>query len=133
MWRGGRSRIAKPGSAVFILSDFYGMDTDSAQEHLYQLSRHTEITCIFCSDPVERQLPASGRYSISDGKNRSTLHTGSAQLRQVYAERFEQRQDNLQRSCSKLGIPVILAGTEEPSFDILHRYYGNQHRRAQVS
>ena len=45
-------RIARPGSGLFITSDFRRAATDHAQEHPYQWAQHTEITavaqCIAC-------------------------------------------------------------------------------------
>ncbi|MBE9538103.1 MAG: DUF58 domain-containing protein, partial [Proteobacteria bacterium] len=36
-------RIAKPGSAIFLISDFHGANDERAQEYLFQLAQHTEI------------------------------------------------------------------------------------------
>ena len=42
-------RIARPGSSLFLVSDFRGAADDHAREQLFQLAQHTEITAIACA------------------------------------------------------------------------------------
>ncbi len=121
-------RIAKPGSAIFIVSDFQGADSERAQEHLFQLAQHTEIAALACTDPLEQELPRSGFYAVTNGEQRSELHTSNKALRSDYHNRFSQRRDALASSLQKLGIPLLPAFTNEAPFQVLQRYYGNSRR-----
>lgn len=116
-------RIAKPGSAIFIVSDFSGALDDAAMEHIYQLSRHMEITAVHCSDPLERALPEAGRYTVTDGVNRTDLLTGSTALRHNFSVHFDDSLDALRSAYGKLGVPVIEAHTEQAPLHLLQSYY----------
>jgi uncharacterized protein (DUF58 family) len=121
-------RIARPGSSLFIISDFRGAATDHAQEHLYQLAQHTEITAISCSDPLEQKLPRAGRYAVTDGQERSELATTDRRLRQAYQNSWEEREQTLGSHLQKLGIPLIRASTDQAPFGVLQTYYGESRR-----
>tara|TARA_R110002110_G_scaffold406421_1_gene626312 strand:+ start:124060 stop:125001 length:942 start_codon:yes stop_codon:yes gene_type:complete len=121
-------RIARPGSNVFLISDFYGATTDTALEHLFQLAQHTQITAISCSDPLEAQLPPAGRYAVTNGQQRSELQTADARLRQRYEREFATQQDALSQSLRRLGIPLLHSETHRPPFALLQEFYGSRQR-----
>ena len=116
-------RIAKPGSALFIISDFSDALDQRALEHIHQLSRHMEITALHCSDPLERELPPAGRYCVTDGSNRSDLQTGTRSIRQAFNERFESGLQKLQSQYGQLGIPLIEASTDQSPLALLQSFY----------
>ncbi len=116
-------RIARPGSSLFLVSDFRGALETSALEQLYQLGRHLEITALHCSDPLEQTLPDAGRYAVTDGESRVQLFTGEAPLRDSFADRFQAQLAELRQSLGKLGIPMIEASTAESPLGILQAYY----------
>ena len=121
-------RIARPGSSLFIVSDFRGASDGHAQEHLYQLAQHTEITAVSCSDPLEQNLPKAGRYVVTDGQERSELATSDRRLRQAYRSDWEEREQSLGNHLQKLGIPLIRASTDQAPFGLLQTYYGEARR-----
>jgi uncharacterized protein (DUF58 family) len=121
-------RIARPGSAIFIVSDFAGALEEDALEHLYQLTRHMEITAVHCSDPLERALPGAGRYTVTNGVDKTDLHTGDKALRLQFTERFESTLQSLRGEYGKLGIPVIEASTEQAPLSLLQAYYADGSR-----
>jgi uncharacterized protein (DUF58 family) len=121
-------RIARPGSSLFLISDFRGADDDHAQEHLYQLAQHTEITALACSDPLEQTLPRAGRYAVTDGIERSELATADRRLRVSYQQHAEQRAQTLGKNLQRLGIPLLHASTEQAPFVLLQTYYGESRR-----
>lgn len=124
-------RIAKPGSAIYLISDFTGFAcsedpqaSDNAIKHLHQLSRHCEITSLFVYDRLEQTLPPPGQYTVSDGNQRSQIDTGNSAARQRYEDHFEQRLAQLHHQLAKLGIPLIEVGTHEAPLQRLLHYYG---------
>lgn len=125
---GNLRRIARPGSSIFLISDFSGADHDSARKHLYQLAQHTQVTAINCSDSLESQLPRAGRYAVTDGVNRSELTTGDARLRQAYRDEYTRQQDQLEDLMRRHGIPVLQANTSQAPFTLLQTYYGDPRR-----
>lgn len=84
------ARIAHPGTLLILLSDFAGPPGE-ATRHLLQLARHCEVLMVFIYDPVERALPSTGVYAISDGANRLTLDMGNRHVRAVHQAAFDTR------------------------------------------
>ena len=118
-------RIARPGSSVFLVSDFAGALSADAQKLIYQLSRHIEVTAIHCADPLEASLPDAGRYVVTDGAGRATLNTGTRTTRQQYEDQYQERINTLKDSYGRLGIPVIEAHTTDSPLTLLQGYYGS--------
>ncbi len=121
-------RIARPGSSLFLISDFRGADDEHAQEHLFQLAQHTEITALACNDPLENQLPRAGRYAVTNGTERSELATVDRQLRNAFLQSAAQREEQLNKSLQRLGIPLLRASTDAAPFVLLQTYYGENRR-----
>lgn len=119
-------RIARPGSSLFLVSDFRGAGDEHAREHLFQLAQHTEITAIGCSDPLESELPRAGNYAVTDGKQRSELQTADRRLRQRYRKQFKGQRESLSRDLMRLGIPLLQATTDRAPFGLLQDYYGER-------
>lgn len=122
-------RIARPGSSLFIISDFRGALTEESLEQAHSLARHLEITALHCSDPLERELPESGAYVVTDGESRATLFTGEHRLRESYTARYQHELASLRQSLGKLGIPMIEASTTDSPLGLLLAYYAGASRR----
>lgn len=121
-------RIARPGSSLFLVSDFHGASDEHAREHLFQLAQHTELTAIACTDPVESELPRAGKYAVTNGSERSELYTGDRKLRDTYREHFQQNRNLLSHDLQRLGIPMLQASTDRAPFSVLQQFYGEQRR-----
>ena len=117
-------RIALPGSALYLISDFSGYENQDAQKQLFLLSQHCEITVLFVHDKLEQQLPLAGQYTVSDGEHRRQIFTGDQKLRQHYQQQFQQKQQNLQQLFGKLGIPLIEVATDQAPLKRLLTFYG---------
>lgn len=91
-------RLARPGSVVFILSDFAYM-SDTAQQHLSRLARHCEVVGYRISDPFEHQLPRVNvpqAVTLSDGVNRQSITLGIKSQALDYQQIHEQAMHNSQ-------------------------------------
>jgi uncharacterized protein (DUF58 family) len=119
-------RIARPGTAIFLVSDFSGLENVNVQKHLHQLSRHCEITALFISDPMEKNLPPPGQYTVTDGQQRNQINTADRRLRASYNNHFLARENHLKSFFGKLGIPMIAIATDQPPLQKLLNYYGNR-------
>jgi len=87
-------RICKPGTLIFILSDFRSPD-ESAQKHLSLLRRHNKIVNIFVYDALEETPPPAAIYPITNGIQRCHMDTGNKVTRQRYTEQFQHRKNFL--------------------------------------
>ncbi|GAB5414177.1 MAG: DUF58 domain-containing protein [Congregibacter sp.] len=117
-------RVARPGTSVFIVSDFAGADESRAREELFQLARHCEITAIHCTDPLERELPPAGRYAVTDGKARAELDTRFKDAKTQFSADFDTVLEFHREQLQRLGIPLLLARTDTPPVGLLRRFYG---------
>tara|TARA_R110002072_G_scaffold113605_3_gene243152 strand:- start:10562 stop:11503 length:942 start_codon:yes stop_codon:yes gene_type:complete len=121
-------RIARPGSSLFLISDFRGASQEGAREHLFELAKHTELTALACSDPMEAELPRAGTYAVTNGTERSELQTGDRQLRDSYRQRQQQQHAMLSDDLIRLGVPLLRASTDRPPFGLLQTYFGDKRR-----
>ena len=121
-------RIVRPGSSLFIISDFRGAGDEHAREQLFQLAQHIEITAIACSDRLEADLPRAGHYAVTDGSARSELDTANSTIRRAYANRAREQRELLRKDLLRLGIPLLQARTEQAPFSLLQQFYGDPRR-----
>lgn len=105
-------RIAKPGSTLYIISDFTTLD-DVAMQYLSQLSRHNNVVCCFVYDALEENLPVPGYYSITDGEHKGTLNSFSQKARNAYQQNFQDRMTSLQGELVRLQIPFLKLRTNQ--------------------
>ncbi|WP_116364375.1 DUF58 domain-containing protein [Parahaliea mediterranea] len=117
-------RVARPGSSIYLISDFHNAARDGASEHLYQLARHCEITAMACHDPLEQELPRAGVYAVTDGQQRAQLSTADANLRRKFAEQARAEAGQLAEDLQRLGIPLLAFSTTSAPFPLLQHYYG---------
>ena len=118
-------RVARPGSSVFLISDFDGAASDAACEELFQLARHTEITGLHCSDPLEAELPPAGRYTVTGHQRRVELDTAPRALRERFAAQFQARREGVRKQLQRLGVPLLFASTDAAPLGLLRRVYGD--------
>lgn len=118
-------RIARPGASLVVISDFDGLLQQRAQEHLFQLSRHIELTALHCTDALEHQLPPPGEYAVTDGVQRSTLSTGADSLRRHYASEAGDYHAAIADALQRVGVPCRTARTDDSPFELLQGLYGS--------
>jgi len=116
-------RTARPGSTIYLISDFSGAQHPAVREQLYRLARHCELTAVFVYDPLEKELPPPGQYTVTDGAQRLTLDTADKTLRGHYHERFEQRRQTLRQLLASLAIPLLEVSTEQPPLSALSQHW----------
>lgn len=115
--------LSRPGSLLFLISDFYDFD-DAAAEALSAACRQHDVVMIHISDPMERQLPAQGYYRFTDGDTELGLHTGNRHLLQQFQQRFAQRQQQLQNLCKQLRLQYLPLSTDDDWPGCLQQHIG---------
>lgn len=96
-------RIAKPGSLIFIISDFESIG-DTAKTYLTQISYHCELAMIKVYDELEKHAPPAGNYMLSDGKHSGKFSVAEQQTDQLILSSFNQSESRLKQFCLKSGI-----------------------------
>jgi uncharacterized protein (DUF58 family) len=113
-------QVARPGSLLVIISDFYGLDTN-AEGQLTRMRQHNDMLAIWVHDRLEREPPPPGRYAVSDGWQTATLDTTSKRSRERYAASFAARFEHLRGAFGRLAIPLLPVTTGEDAADALRR------------
>lgn len=114
------AQITRPGSLVFLLSDFMDLDP-GAETILIRLKQHNDLVLGLVYDRLEAEAPLPGRYRISDGQRHSTLDTRDQRLVHAYSEPFRQRRQHLETLCRQHGIHFLTLPTDIPVAESLRR------------
>lgn len=109
---------ARPGSRVYIISDFRGLN-ERAEHHLAKISRHCDVILIQVFDPLESHLPKKGRFRFTDNHSDVVIDTGDSQRILNYQQRYQKHLDNLQKMSKKLGLAFLQCSTTDNPIDIL--------------
>lgn len=113
-------RVARPGSLVLILSDFYSVD-DETERHLTHLRQHNDVIACQIWDRLELSPPPPGRYGISDGEHLGVLDTSSNDFRQRYEGYFVDHHLRIRNLLVRRGVPLLRLVTDEDVADKLRR------------
>jgi uncharacterized protein (DUF58 family) len=116
-------RVARPGSLLFLFSDFSNLD-ELAEANLKFLARRTEMMLMMISDPFEKELPPPGIYPLTDGEMEVTLDTGSRRYREMHAKRFEERLNKIRDLARNNAMSFLLCKTDEDPVALLRRTLG---------
>ncbi len=92
-------RITRPGTAIFIISDFHDFN-EAAAKSLSNLGKHADLTLLQVSDKLELELPNLGAVAISDGRQSSKVNLSSS-LTSAYQRDFSERQHLLISSATQ--------------------------------
>lgn len=121
-------RIAHPGSAVVIVSDFHDFDRDG-ERHLFELSRHCDVTLCHIRDDLDITLPPPGTYPVNDGQRRFTLNTRDTRRRKAFELSRQQQTKALEQSAAKSRAAYLAILTRHAVIPLLQTAYGNRAAR----
>jgi uncharacterized protein (DUF58 family) len=111
-------RIARPGSLVYILSDFYGLDDDT-RIHLQRLRQHNDVVACQIVDALEIQPLPAGRYGISDGQHSGILDTRTRARQEACTRYFKTQHEAVRELMGRSGIPLIQITTTDDVLECL--------------
>ncbi len=109
---------ARPGSLVYIISDFRGFD-EQAENHLAKLAKHCDVVLIQVYDLLEKDLPAKGRYRFTDNERDVTFDTSDSKKINKYHHNFQHRQNHLKNTAKKMGLAFQQCTTSDDPIEVL--------------
>lgn len=119
-------RLAKPGSLVFVISDWRGFAADAAAE-LALLARHCGVAVASVHDPLEAAFPADlDDVNVTDGSHSLSLRGIDAGRRAAYAERHAERVAALGRVCREQRLPWVEVATDADPLAALVQLLGDR-------
>jgi len=122
-------RVARPGSLVYILSDFYAIDEDT-RRHLQQLRRHNDVVACQIVDALEMAPPPPGQYAVSDGTRTGLLETRSTAQRQAWQQYFSAHHQAVYDLMLQCAIPLLRMTTSDDVGERLRHALSNPARYA---
>ena len=105
-------RVARPGSLVFLFSDFYHLDNDSKRQ-LQLLRKHNDVVACQVLDRLELRPPAPGRYPIMAGNRQGILDTRSRTQRDAWTRHFAARRQRVSELMQQCAVPLLRLGTAD--------------------
>ncbi len=119
-------RIARPGSAVFIISDFIDL-SDSGIKQLRLLQRHCDVRAVLVYDPMERTLPGRGGRYVTNGEALVPVELGNPRLRDAFTRQFDQRIETLQQALALHAVPLLTISTADDALTMLRENFADSH------
>ncbi len=120
-------QVSRPGTLVFIASDFHDFDELAARE-LTRLAMQCQVTNVFIHDPLEREAPGRGAYRVSDGVGVAVLDADSRAARDAYARHFATRRERIEHLSRQRGMAFVPMRTGQDPADVLSP---ERHRRSE--
>lgn len=122
-------RLALHDALVVVVSDFDGAD-DATRTLVGALARHNDVVAVLVHDPVQSDLPASARMTVTDGELQIVVEVGRTEVRKSIAEMTEERLRAVLSWTPELGIPVLpLSAAEDVAPQLRHLLGGLPGRR----
>lgn len=114
--------VARPGSLIYILSDFYQFNNES-QQLFHQLAQHGEICLVYIYDPLEKDPPPANVYTVTNGMALHRLDTHNNSLREKYREQFLQRYNLIYDLSKKHRLAFLPLATNDEIIDLLKGHF----------
>ena len=113
-------RVARPGSLIFLISDFRNLD-EAAMSQISNLSSSNEIVLIFIYDALEKSLPGAGHYRVSDGEEELLVDTYDQDRVEGYRRRFIDHLERLRQLSRKIHCRLLFCSTTDDAVVILQK------------
>lgn len=106
-------------SLIVIISDFL-IDMEDIKKSLYRLGDH-DIKVIQVLDPLEKDLMVEGDLKLHDSETDELMKTHiSPRLRMEYQQRLGRHVNEINDTCTKLGMSFHMVSTDMPIFDAFY-------------
>lgn len=105
-------RVVRPGSLVYLLSDFYHFD-DVSKRHLQLLRQHNDVIACQILDRLELRAPEPARYAVTFGDQQGVLDTRSHAQRVAWTQHFAERRQRASNMMQQCAIPLIRLTTAD--------------------
>ena len=119
------TRVARPGSMIFLLSDFRNLGAQFEQ-NLLSLAGHCDIFAIHMFDPIEIDLPPPGHYRIHADAETISINTGSDSSRQRYSRQFQERRILLKELTRFPSVQLLDCSTVDDPLAVLKERFENR-------
>ena len=121
-------RTVRPGSLIFIISDFYDLSDDTGYQ-LQRLRQHNDVVAVQLLDPLEQAAPPPGLYPVTDGRQTGWLDTRSEKSRAQYEQFFHHHHQQVNELMRQHQIPLLKISTGDDVVKVLQSWFGGKRRK----
>jgi uncharacterized protein (DUF58 family) len=108
---------------VCLISDLEGADDETARL-MTRLAEHNDVMVLFIYDPLEAELPESGKLVVTDGDLQLQVDASDAALRTKFREDFDERLATARGLLLRRQIPVLPISTVRPVIEQVRDHLG---------
>jgi len=108
---------------VCLISDLDGADDETARL-MTRLAEHNDVMALFVYDPLETELPESGKIVVSDGDLQLQVDAADAELRTRFREDCDKRLASARSLLLKRQVPVLPISTVRPVIEQVRDHLG---------
>jgi uncharacterized protein (DUF58 family) len=116
-------RLALHDAAVIIISDFDGAD-DETRKMVGAMTRHNNVVGLLVHDPLQSDLPASARMTVTDGELQIPLEVGRDSVRNSLSQMTQDRLKGVFAWTHEFGVPVLPLSAAQETAPQLRRLLG---------
>lgn len=116
-------RVSHTGGRVFLVSDFLAISDDTTGL-LASISRHNQVTAIRIADPLERNLPESGRFAVAGPEGPVWFDAANPSFRSAYTNRVRHHEDRLAQCFLRSAVDAHTVSTGDDPARILKSMLG---------
>ncbi len=116
-------RLALHDATVIVISDFDGAD-GGTHAIIADLARHNSVIALLVHDPLQSELPASARMTVTDGELQIVLEVGRESVRRNIQEVTEARLRSVFAWTRELGVPVLPLSAAEDTAKQIQKLIG---------
>ena len=120
-------RVVTPGSRIFLLSDFHGIDA-VVRKQIAVLARRSDLYLLMISDPMEQQFPAAGQWRVTDSRRFLQLDFSRKKARVDYQQQSASRVEQLQQLALQHHFSLIQLSTQDDVFLTLQQHLAERNR-----
>jgi uncharacterized protein (DUF58 family) len=108
---------------VCLISDLNGADDETARL-VTRLAEHNDVMVLFIYDPLETELPETGKLVVSDGDLQLQVDAADAGLRTRFRKDFDERLATARSLLLKRQVPVLPISTARPVIEQVRDHLG---------
>ena len=105
-------RVAHTGSRIFVISDFLGISKNPTSL-LGALARHNSVSALRVVDPLEQELPQSGRFAIAGADGPVWFDASNSSFQQAWREKITRHETALEDCFRLSGVGATDVSTRE--------------------
>lgn len=112
---GEARRVAHTGSRIFVISDFLNLTMDTPRL-LGALARHNAVSALRIADPLELELPDSGRFAVAGEDGPVWFDAGNPTFQQAWHDKVAHHEAELDDCFRTAGVrPATVMTGDEPA------------------